>query len=346
MLTKHNRPRPGTSARADRTFLLSWIPCFQASGESGPLGGGLKSREPSSMRLEGHDCRRGRPDDDLRGPGRRADVPSRGLAHPQKNCQECHRPGQVAPFALLTFEQARKRADDLASVTHRRTMPPWHASTTEGRAHSVMSRCSLRRDIATLAAWAKAGAPEGDPKDAPPPLEFAVRLATRRARPRPHHARAVRAGPEGADEHRVFVIPTGLLEGKWVAAVDYKPGNPRIVHHALGAFDTKKRGRILDAADPKPGYKVFGGFGFFCPTGFCRAGRPATRPPVSPEGVGRYLPGGLRLHPPGPLPPRWQARDRLDPGRPLLRRRRPSTRSSGSRSSPRPTGRLWVPPQP
>src|SRR5262249_25114479 len=50
----------------------------------------------------------------------------------QKNCQECHRPGQVAPFSLLDYTQARKRADDIADVTQRRTMPPWHASTTDG----------------------------------------------------------------------------------------------------------------------------------------------------------------------------------------------------------------------
>ena len=50
----------------------------------------------------------------------------------QKNCQECHRPGQVAPFALLDYSQARKRAQDIAAMTEERTMPPWHASTTEG----------------------------------------------------------------------------------------------------------------------------------------------------------------------------------------------------------------------
>src|SRR5947209_5549560 len=50
----------------------------------------------------------------------------------QKNCQECHRPAQVAPFSLLDYPQARKRADDIAAVTGERTMPPWHASTSEG----------------------------------------------------------------------------------------------------------------------------------------------------------------------------------------------------------------------
>ncbi len=216
----------------------------------------------------------------------------------QKNCQECHRPGQVAPFPLLTFEQARKRAGDLATVTHQRTMPPWHASTTEGGPFRD-PRVLTEAEIATIADWAKAGAPEGDPKDAPPPLEFPSGWQLGEpdlilTMPQPYEL-----GADGADEHRVFVIPTGLLEGKWVAAIDYKPGNPRIVHHTLGAFDLKKRGRILDDADPKPGYKVFGGFGFL-PDGGMSGWSPGHGATVSPEGVGRYLPAGadfiLQVH--------------------------------------------------
>ncbi len=216
----------------------------------------------------------------------------------QKSCQDCHRPGQVAPFSLLTYDQARKRADDLAAVTHERKMPPWHASTTEGgpfRDARVLSDA----DIATIAAWAKAGAPEGDPKDAPPPLEFTSGWQLGEPDLVLTMPSAYELGPDGADEHRVFVIPTGLLEGKWVAAIDYKPGNPRIVHHALGGFDTKKRARILDDADPKPGYKVFGGFGFM-PDGMLSGWSPGHKATVSPEGVGRYLPAGsdfiLQVH--------------------------------------------------
>ncbi len=216
----------------------------------------------------------------------------------QKQCQECHRPGQVAPFLLLTYDQARKRADDLAQVTHDRKMPPWPASNKEGGPFRDVRSLS-EAEIATLAAWAKAGAPEGDPKDAPPALVFHEGWPLGKpdlilSLPEPYALDA-----DGADEHRVFVIPTGLTEGKWLKARDFRAGNPKIVHHTLGAFDLKKRAKILDDADPKPGYKVFGGFGVI-PDGFMSGWSPGRGPTTMPAGIGRYLPAGadflLQVH--------------------------------------------------
>src|SRR5580700_6436718 len=89
----------------------------------------------------------------------------------QKNCQDCHRPNQVAPFSLLTYEQARKRSADLAHVTTERIMPPWPASTSFGGPFRD-ARVLTAAEIATLEAWAEAKCPEGDPKDAPEPRKF------------------------------------------------------------------------------------------------------------------------------------------------------------------------------
>jgi mono/diheme cytochrome c family protein len=208
----------------------------------------------------------------------------------QEHCQDCHRPGQVAPFSLLTYEQARKRAGDLADVTERRKMPPWHASTKEGGPFRD-ARVLNEAEIATLAAWAEAGCPEGDPADAPPPRRWDSEwpLGTPDLvlkMPEPYAL-----GAEGRDEHRVFVIPSGLAEGKWVAAVDLKPGNPKVVHHILTAFDIRKAAQKLDEADPGPGYKVFGGYGII-PSGNLGGWAPGKRPRPTPEGVGRYLPAG------------------------------------------------------
>ncbi len=159
----------------------------------------------------------------------------------QKHCQDCHRPGQVAPFSLLTYEQAHKRSSDIVNVTQDRVMPPWHASTSEGGPF-VGARVLSNAEKKVLAAWAEASCPEGDPRDEPPAKSWSSEWAL-------GPPDLVLEVPEdytldsaGRDEHRVFVIPSGLMEGKWVKAVDFRPGNPRVVHHILAAFDVTGRG--------------------------------------------------------------------------------------------------------
>jgi hypothetical protein len=223
----------------------------------------------------------------------------------QRHCQECHRPGQVAPFALLTYPQARKRASDLATVTADRQMPPWHASTTEGGPFRD-ARVLSKEEIATIAAWADAGAPEGEAKDAPAPLTFASDWALGTPDLVLKPAEAYTLSADGKDELRVFVIPSGLTEGRWISAVDYRPGNPKVVHHILGAFDTTGRAVEMDKAAPGPGYPTFGGFGTtttglpFLPSGGLAGWAPGKAPRPLPEGVGRYLPAGadvlLQVH--------------------------------------------------
>src|SRR5262249_28207291 len=89
----------------------------------------------------------------------------------QKHCQECHRRGQVGPFALESYEQARKRADDIAAIVEDRGMPPWKPDPHVGP--KFKNNRSLSSDeIATLTAWAAAGAPEGDRSKLPPPATF------------------------------------------------------------------------------------------------------------------------------------------------------------------------------
>src|SRR3954451_2473876 len=98
----------------------------------------------------------------LGGPAARAEGPTYYkdvAAILQKNCQDCHRPGQVAPFSLMNYNQARKRASHIAHVTEERTMPPWPASTSFGgpfRDQRVLSDA----DLATLQSWIEAGCPE------------------------------------------------------------------------------------------------------------------------------------------------------------------------------------------
>ncbi len=223
----------------------------------------------------------------------------------QKHCQECHRPGQVAPFSLLTYDQARKRAADLGIVTAEKRMPPWHASESEGGPFKD-ARVLTSGEMATIASWVEAGSPEGDPKDAPAPREFRSDWALGEPDLILKPTKAFTLGATGRDEFRVFVLPTGLTEGKWIAAVDFHPGNAKVVHHTLAGIDTAKRARKLDEADPGPGYKTFAGFGEIAPgipllpSGGLGGWAPGKAPRFLPEGVGRWMPAGsdvmLQVH--------------------------------------------------
>jgi hypothetical protein len=208
----------------------------------------------------------------------------------QKHCQDCHRPGQVAPFSLLTFDQVRKRASDIASVVKEHQMPPWPASTVEGGPFRD-ARVLTPAEIALISDWAEADCPAGDVRDAPAPRKFESDwpLGPPDLVLKPTEPYAV--ADSGRDDYRVFVIPSGLAEGKWIAAIDFKPGNPRVVHHILSAFDTTDRARKKDEDDAGPGYASFGGFGIF-PSGSLGGWAPGKRPQRYDEGVGRYLPAG------------------------------------------------------
>jgi peroxiredoxin len=221
----------------------------------------------------------------------------------EKNCLECHRRGQVGPFALGTYEQARKRADDIAAVAEDRRMPPWKAAPQDYPKFKH-DRSLATGDIATLVAWADTGAPEGDstrPASTPPsagewalgtpdlviemPADFAVPA-------------------DGDDIYRCFVIPSRLAEDRYISAIEYQPGNRRVVHHMLGYVDTRGQARKRDEADEGPGYSCFSGPGIEI-HGDLGGWAPGNEPSRLPDGVGRFLPRDsdvvvqLHYHPSG-----------------------------------------------
>jgi hypothetical protein len=213
----------------------------------------------------------------------------------QKNCQDCHRPNQVAPFALLTYEQARKRASDLARVTSERVMPPWPAASSFGGPFRD-ARVLSKDEIATLQSWVDDSCPEGDPKDAPQPRTFSSDWALGEpdailTMPEPYRVAAT-----GNDDFRVFVLKTNFPEDRWIRAVDFHPGNRQVVHHIIAGVDPSGRGRELDAADPGPGYYDLGGFGDGVPiAAFLPIWTPGAKPGYCLDGTGYKLPKGADI---------------------------------------------------
>jgi hypothetical protein len=205
----------------------------------------------------------------------------------QSKCQNCHRRHQVGPFALETYEQARKRSRDIAAVTEERSMPPW--KPTAGVGPRLKHDQSLTQaEIGVLTAWAEAGAPRGDPKDMPPPPTFAVgwKLGPPDVILEPSEGFPVAAS--GPDVYRCFVLPTNLVRDRYLEAVDYAPGERAAVHHLIAYIDTTGRGRQLDADSPGPGYASSSGPGVAAAElSFWTAGSQAHR---LHDGIGIHIP--------------------------------------------------------
>ena len=206
----------------------------------------------------------------------------------QRNCQECHRKGQVGPFALETFEQARKRADDVAGVVEDRRMPPWKPTPGVGPKFKH-DRSLAPAEIATLTAWAEGGTPPGDPATAPPAATFPEgwKLGTPDLVIEPSESFSIPA--TGDDIYRCYVIPTDLPEDVYISAIEYQPGNRQVVHHILSYVDTSREGRKRDAEDPGLGYSCFSGTGVEV-HGDLGGWAPGNEPSRLPEGIGRSLP--------------------------------------------------------
>ena len=166
----------------------------------------------------------------------------------QKNCQGCHRPGEAAPFSLLTYEQARPWAKAMKEAVLLKKMPPWFADPHYGKFSN--DRSLSQKEIDTLAAWADAGAPQGDPKDLPPPVKFVEgwRIPTPDVvfeMPRNFEIPAA-----GTIDYQYIVVPTGFREDKWVQLAEARPGNRVLVHHII-AFIREPDSKWLK--DAKPG---------------------------------------------------------------------------------------------
>jgi hypothetical protein len=218
-----------------------------------------------------------------------------------ENCATCHRPGEVAPFPLLSYQDAAKRAALIAAVTEKRFMPPWKAEPGYGKfAHE---RRLTDEQIRTLGEWAKAGAPEGTGSTpvAPTFTDGWQLGAPDRVFEMPVEYEVPADGP---DRFECFVIPSELAQDVHVGAVEFRPGNPKVVHHALVMLDTTGRARVEAKANGGTHYPCFGGARIGA-NGLFFGWAPGSVAPPAEAGISRKLEKGtdivvqLHYHPSG-----------------------------------------------
>jgi hypothetical protein len=165
----------------------------------------------------------------------------------EKNCQGCHRPGEAAPFSLLTYEQARPWARAMKEAVRLKKMPPWFADPHYGKFSNDQSMTP--KDVDTIAAWADAGAPEGDRKDLPPARNFVEGWAI----PKPdivfQPPMAFEIPATGTIEYQKIIVPSGFTEDKWVQFAEARPGDRAHIHHMI-LFIREPESHWLSGAKP------------------------------------------------------------------------------------------------
>ena len=211
----------------------------------------------------------------------------------QKNCQTCHRQGEVAPFTLANYDDAKVWATEIAEYTQARLMPPWKPAP--GYGHFKSERLLTDTEIEMIAHWVVAGAPPGDLNAVPPAPAFHEGWALGEPDWIGEMPVEYEIGPEGEDEYRQFIIPTNFETDMYVQAVDVQPGNRKTVHHVIPYLDVNGEARKLDALDPKPGYVTEGTGPGFDTVGSLGGWAPGVTPSVLPDGVGFLLPKGADI---------------------------------------------------
>jgi thiol-disulfide isomerase/thioredoxin len=195
-----------------------------------------------------------------------------------ERCVVCHRAGQIAPFALTSYQEAAGWADMMDEVAQAGRMPPWGADARIGKFRNEGHLTEAERQI--LSQWAADGAPEGDAKDLPEPPKFATGWMI----PKPDQILFMRDKPyevpaTGVVEYQHFVVETGWKEDRWISAIEPLPGNPAVVHHIL-IFVVPPGGRAQGLGGDDD---------------FLAAYAPGLRPEPLPAGMARRVAAGSKL---------------------------------------------------
>jgi tetratricopeptide (TPR) repeat protein len=221
-------------------------------------------------------------------------------------CAYCHRPGQAAPFSLLSYADVKQRSKQIAEVTAKGYMPPWLPEPGFGDFANV--RRLTADQLGVLQQWIAEGAVESNPSGSPPPPKWpegwqlgvpdlVVKI------PQPYVLAA-----DGKDVYRNVVAPIPVAMNRYVRGVEFLPGNPKVLHHAFINVDETRQSRRLAEMQSPPG---FDGMdlpeGVIMPGGQLLGWQPGKTPSLAPDGLSWVLKANadlvlqMHLHPSGRL---------------------------------------------
>jgi tetratricopeptide (TPR) repeat protein len=208
-----------------------------------------------------------------------------------RHCAACHQPDGPGPFSVLTYDEVRRRASQIATVTRTGVMPPRKAEA--GHGDFVGQERLSPGDISTIQQWADGGVIEGQRSDLPqlPPPRGGWQLGIPDLVVRPP---AYTLTTEGTDVFRIFVIPLPVGERRFVRGLEFRPGN-RVVHHANIRIDRTPASRRFDDADPAPGYDGLIAHSAGYPDGHFLGWTPGQAAPLLPTGLAWTLQPGSDL---------------------------------------------------
>jgi len=205
----------------------------------------------------------------------------------QESCVACHRDGGVAPFSLERYETAYGYRGMIEYMVTEGRMPPWFAGANS-TGHFANSRALSERDRADLLAWIDAGAPEGDPADAPEPPDFAEGWMIGEPDAVIDIGETQPVPAEGVVDYRYVYVKTDFDEDKWIRRMELRPTAEQVTHHVLAFIEPPNAKSPREAAPGEPVWQG-GAESYFA------SYVPGSVGNVYPEGTAKRLPAGAWL---------------------------------------------------
>ena len=198
----------------------------------------------------------------------------------QRRCVECHRKGEIAPFALTEYKEVYGWSEMIEEVIQEQRMPPWHANPKHGKFINDARMTDEEKKL--VSRWVDAGAPEGDRSKLPPPRKFTVGWRIGKPdqivhmRDKPFEVRAT-----GELEYKYFEVDPGFTEDKWIRSAECKPGVRSVVHHIIVFVKPPGGDRRTRVGSIQSDWLA--------------ATAPGAAPMILPEGLAKFVPAGSKF---------------------------------------------------